>query len=343
MRAKIDAHFDSFTDEKRQKIARSSYAFFRGTAVIFYERLFTSTEDLARPAVLSNGDVHPFNFGIVPLSDVPVSGRVHLALNDFDEACHAPFSVDVKRGATGFELFARQLGLGKHERADVVSSFVRGYLEEIKKLEVDPVRAHKNLTRDHAEGEAKRLLDEAHKIERAHFLAHYVDGDRFKKRDNVIPAPEMVASLAPVIHALGDKLTVVDVAHRLGSGTASAGLERYYVLVRASEGDSILEVKLAVPSTLRPFVRTAPLAHTAGESAAKAQREIASSWARSIQLDGVSYSVRERCPQKATLPEVGVTAAQLADWAATCGLLLARAHGRSRAHASKEVRAALVA
>ena len=87
---------------KFEKISSSPFSFFRGTADLFYRDL--AGTDLNRPAVLCNGDVHPENFGVSKGAD----GKLSFGLNDFDEAHPAPFSWDVKRGATGFELAARE-------------------------------------------------------------------------------------------------------------------------------------------------------------------------------------------------------------------------------------------
>ena len=87
---------------KFDKLASEPFKFFRGTALVFYRDYVG--HDLHLPKVFTIGDVHPSNFGVMPNeSNVPFFGA-----NDFDEACLAPFSYDLKRGATGFYLGARE-------------------------------------------------------------------------------------------------------------------------------------------------------------------------------------------------------------------------------------------
>jgi uncharacterized protein (DUF2252 family) len=410
MKDRVAALYESCNEEKRAKIASSPYAFFRGTAELFYERLFHSAAgkaDLERPHVLSNGDVHPQNFGVVPSSDGPRGDHVHVALNDFDESCHAPFSVDLERCATGLALLAHQRHLKPRQVDETIAAFVEAYLEENKKLDEDRKRVDKLYDRDHATGEAKKMLDDAHRDGRKKFFDHYVDGDRLRAHHGghdahaihdvhdvhdvhddhahgahgghgggaahsahdahgarvdldhggsgapkgvvvdgahahaLLPAPEMIAAMRDSLGALNEGLVVRDVARRIGSGTASAGLARYYVLCAVDDHDVILEVKLGAESTLRAFIGTPPLARLPGEAAARAQRQIASAWARSLTFDGHSWLVRERCPQKATIAE-DVDADGLVDWASTCGLLLARGHARSTEGAASAVRETVV-
>ncbi|NJO01390.1 MAG: DUF2252 family protein [Bacteroidia bacterium] len=81
---------------KFNKLAKSVFKFFRGTALIFYRDYAGMDHHL--PFVFTVGDVHPENFGVMPNQHgVPFFG-----VNDFDEATLAPFSYDIKRGATGF-------------------------------------------------------------------------------------------------------------------------------------------------------------------------------------------------------------------------------------------------
>ena len=93
---------DEDAGAKFDKLAGSVFSFFRGTALLFYRDM--AGEDPWMPTVLALGDVHPENFGVMPNADnVPIFG-----VNDFDEATYAPFTWDLKRGATGFMLAAEE-------------------------------------------------------------------------------------------------------------------------------------------------------------------------------------------------------------------------------------------
>ena len=89
-------------DAKFAKLDGSLFSFFRGTCLLFYRDI--AGEDAWMPTVLTLGDVHPENFGVMPsVDDVPIFGS-----NDFDEAFYAPFTYDLKRGATGFMIAAAE-------------------------------------------------------------------------------------------------------------------------------------------------------------------------------------------------------------------------------------------
>ena len=68
---------------KFDKLAKSAFKFFRGTALLYY-RDYAGT-DGHLPTVLTIGDVHPENFGVMPNAD----GAPFFGVNDFDEAYFA--------------------------------------------------------------------------------------------------------------------------------------------------------------------------------------------------------------------------------------------------------------
>src|SRR5206468_6799768 len=60
-----------------------------------------------------------------------------------------------------------------------------------------------------------------------------------------------------------------------------------------------------------------------------------------VEHEPDSFLVRERCPQKVTVPDAGMSARAIASWAETCGALLARSHARSTEGAIEKVRGSL--
>ena len=108
---------------KHQRMSQSVFAFFRAT---FYRWLVLWQEvdsDLRQaPRLLSVGDLHVENFGTWRDTD----GRLIWGVNDFDEACIYPYTLDLVRLATSAILAAREsrLSLKPRESAD---SIVDGY------------------------------------------------------------------------------------------------------------------------------------------------------------------------------------------------------------------------
>ena len=147
---------------KFQKLAGSLFAFFRGTALLFYRDMVS--EDAWSPTVLALGDVHPENFGVMPSADnVPFFG-----VNDFDEAYFAPFTWDVKRGATGFLVACHEQGLSGKKSRKIMRHFVRGYVDGLRDYasndrELSQQLRIDNSPKDHSEV-ARERSDEAEQI-----------------------------------------------------------------------------------------------------------------------------------------------------------------------------------
>ena len=79
---------------KHERMATAAFPFFRAT---FYRWMQVwpevCPEFLGSPAVLAVGDLHVENFGTWR----DLEGRLVWGINDFDEACHLPYAVDLVR------------------------------------------------------------------------------------------------------------------------------------------------------------------------------------------------------------------------------------------------------
>jgi hypothetical protein len=108
---------------KHEQMAESEFSFFRAT---FYRWLQVWEEvcaDLRRvPHLLSVGDLHVENFGTWRDTD----GRLVWGVNDFDEACIYPFTMDLVRLATSALLAAREKRLTMSPKASA-ESILAGY------------------------------------------------------------------------------------------------------------------------------------------------------------------------------------------------------------------------
>jgi len=108
---------------KHERMAESEFSFFRAT---FYRWLQVWDEvcaDLRRvPQLLSVGDLHVENFGTWRDTD----GRLVWGINDFDEACIYPYTMDLVRLATSALLAARENQLTMKPR-DAADAILAGY------------------------------------------------------------------------------------------------------------------------------------------------------------------------------------------------------------------------
>lgn len=90
---------------KFRKMASSAFAFYRGTACLFYADLERERHggpylDDRTGRVWIHGDLHAENFGTYMDS----TGRLIFNVNDFDEAYVGPFTWDLKRFAASVAL-----------------------------------------------------------------------------------------------------------------------------------------------------------------------------------------------------------------------------------------------
>ena len=331
--------------EKFETIAESAFRFFRGAALLYYRDLAGS--DAGLPIVLCLGDVHPENFGVMPGVDgTPVFGP-----NDFDEAHFAPFTYDVKRGAVGFELATKEVDFRKKQRRRIVKTFAQGYLDGLNEFAIDDREASLTMRIDNSPPIVRKLLECSIK-ERTDWLAKMVNIERseFVPTDEIVPQSSRVPEFQKAIDRyckqnnleVAGRLTdfrVKDVALKKGSGTASLGLERFFVLIdgpsESSADDIILEMKQTRPSALRGLT---PGFGTSSKEDAKrivdAHRVHLSGgdpYYGYAELDGRSFLVRERSPYKNSLDVSNLDFDGWIEYAGVCGHVLALAHARSDA------------
>lgn len=332
---------------KFDKLAKSPFTFFRGTALLWY-RDYAGT-DAQLPTVFAVGDVHPENFGVSANED----GAPYFGVNDFDEAYSAPFSWDVKRGATGFNLVAREKGLDKRARKKVVQSFVDGYLRGlIEFARNDRERWHEYRT-DNSPPMIRDLLDSVQKSRRD-FLASMIDIDkgRFLPTDEIIPHSKHRAEFQQTVEeysqgldlgeeARGAHFRVRDVAIKVGSGTASLGLDRYFVLIDGESEDPgddvLLEIKQTRRSALFGLTPSGP-GNPDSEGGGEADRVVyahrihvagGDRYYGEVSMDGKNFLVRERSPFKGKIDVKPLSQSELREYATICGTTLAQVHARS--------------
>ncbi len=338
-----DHRADAFA--KFDKLHGSAYHFFRGTALLFYRDM--AGEDASLPTVLTLGDVHPGNFGVMPSADdVPIFG-----VNDFDEAYYAPFTWDLKRGATGFMVAAAtEGGLGRKKQRKVARGFVTGYVEATRRFAEEGSERDEQLRQDNAPKMVRRLVEDALESRDDWLRRKYHDEYRrgFVADDEHVPVSsrteEFQALLDRCVRENGievperaGRMRVKDVCERRGQGTASLGLSRYYLMVEGPRQDGtddlILELKQARRSALAGLVppkdfvldgEAERVAHAQGVHLVRGDRFYAA-----VEHDGVSFLVRERSPYRDDVDQDDLSDKQWVTYARICGGSLAQAHALS--------------
>lgn len=332
-------------EEKFDKLAGSLFSFFRGTSLLFYRDL--AGEDASMPTVLTLGDVHPENFGVMPSADnVPI-----FSVNDFDEAYYAPFTWDLKRGAVGFMIAAQEEGgYGRKKQRKFAKRFVRGYIEGVGSYASEGTESHEQMRLDNSPSLIADLIESAEQDRSDWLRKKYLDeyGRGFRADDEHVPVSGRTEEFQEAIDRFvqtndidvperASGMRVKDVCERKGQGTASLGLARFYLLIEGLAGDGtddlILEMKQARRSSLAGLVPPSKYALDAqADRIAHAQRVQLVRGDRfygSVDFDDLSFMVRERAPYRDSIDLDELSTKEWKQYADICGRTLAQAHALS--------------
>ncbi|MEV5818035.1 DUF2252 domain-containing protein [Micromonospora haikouensis] len=340
---------------KFRKMAASPFAFYRGSASLFYA---DQRGDFADDAFLDertsrvwiHGDLHAENFGTY----MNASGRLVFNVNDFDEAYVGPFTWDLRRLAASVALLGYAKALSDRAIGDLVAGFARSYLTELRAIAAGGDDAIGSITLDNADGVLRRVLQQARLNTRVDLLAAQTAVDNYERRfslgdgvfeidgdtrEKVCAAfaeylgtlPESSASLRPV------SAHIKDVVLRKGVGIGSAGLPSYNLLLEghteALENDVVIYMKQAqVPAVARHIddERVRSYFRHQGHRTAESQRALqahADPWLGFTELDGAGQLVAEVSPYAADLDWSDVNEPEeLAGVLADLGRAVARMH-----------------
>src|SRR4051795_5155584 len=120
---------------KFRKMAASPFAFYRGSASLFYADMTGAYADSSfltpqTSRVWIHGDLHAENFGTYMNS----SGQLVFNVNDFDEAYVGPFTWDLKRFAASLALIGYAKALSDDQITELVRIYAGAYRERIHAL-----------------------------------------------------------------------------------------------------------------------------------------------------------------------------------------------------------------
>lgn len=330
---------------KFDELSDSLFSFFRGTALLFYRDM--AGDDAWMPTVLTLGDVHPENFGIMPNAhNVPI-----FSVNDFDEAYYAPFTWDIKRGAVGFMIAADdEGGHGSKKQQKIARCFIQGYIDNMQRLAREGTEQDEEMRIDNAPPLIRQLIEDASN-ERAEWLADgYLNAQKtgFQSNEDLVPISNRRDEFQQITNRLvadnkidvperAGRMRVKDVALRRGQGTGSLGLNRFYVLIEglAQDGtdDLIIEYKQARRSALSGLVPPSVYEiDSRGERIAHAQAVQlvrGDVFYGTIEFDGLSYLSRERAPFRDDIDLDDLSKSEWKEYAEICGRVLARVHALS--------------
>jgi uncharacterized protein (DUF2252 family) len=309
---------------KFRKMAATAFAFYRGTACLFYADLEEEKDrgpflDEQTSRVWIHGDLHAENFGTY----MDANGRLVFNVNDFDEAFVGPFTWDVKRFAASVALLGHAKALSDEQISSLVRTYAAAYRERIHALATGARDEDvPSLTLDTAEGPVLAALRAARTNTRFGLLDTMTEIRDFERRfapgggtvdldsatrHRVLAAFERyLDTLPPGMHFRPDAYRVKDVVGRRGIGIGSAGLPSYNVLLEghsdALENDLVIYLKQAqTPAVSRhitdPQIRE--YFRHEGHRTVISQRALqahSDPWLGWTELDGVGQLVAEVSP-----------------------------------------------
>ena len=312
---------------KFRKMAADPFAFYRGSACVFYadmRELDDRWADERTSRVWIHGDLHAENFGTY----MNAEGVLTFDVNDFDEAYVGHFSWDLRRFVASLALMGWQKALPEDALRDLAGDYLRAYIDQVRVyVEEEHDDAHA-LQLDTAEGHILGVLRTARSATRIALLEQLteLDGDerRFRRggatRELDDDERERVArAFASYLETIPpDKrerraifYDVKDVVGTSGFGIGSAGLSAYNLLIegrdQAHENDVILTMKqgnVAAASRIVDDETVRDYFEHEGHRTVISQRALqqhSDPLLGYTTLDGVGYVVADLSPYEADL------------------------------------------
>jgi uncharacterized protein (DUF2252 family) len=225
---------ENFVHLKYKALSESPHRFFRGTNHLFNEYLIKENIVKNVPFVWACSDMHLENFGSYKGSN----GLIYFDINDFDEACIAPCTVDLVKLCTSVFLVSEDLKFSEEEAIKICDSFLKSYKEAI--LSGHASRIEEPI----ATGLIKTFFNKLKKRNRKRFLRNRLikhnkevriktDFKRYyplsKSEKNIVK--ESIDNWVKENNRDKDFFTFLDAAYRV-AGTGSLGLTRYCILVK---------------------------------------------------------------------------------------------------------------
>jgi uncharacterized protein (DUF2252 family) len=341
---------------KFRKMAASAFAFYRGSACLFYHDLQHQKDqdpflNDQTSQVWIHGDLHAENFGTYMGSH----GRLVFNVNDFDEAYVGPFTWDLKRFAASIALIGYSKALSDRQISRLVQHYLTAYREQIHALAThsDGDESISQFTFDTATGPVLGALREARQQNRSELLnsmSEIRDFERHFTRNK--SAVELKPEERQKIEAAFDKyLTTLpnstklsptsyrikDVIGRRGVGIGSAGLPSHNILLEgkseALENDIVIYMKQSQPAAVSQYIPSdAAKNHFQheGHRTVLSQRALQAHtdpWLGWTEIDGVGQLVAEVSPYAVDFEWTTDDPKEIAQIVADLGRATAMMHG----------------
>jgi uncharacterized protein (DUF2252 family) len=341
---------------KFRKMAASAFAFYRGSACLFYNDLEHEQHngpflDDQTKQIWIHGDLHAENFGTYMDSE----GTLIFNVNDFDEAYVGPFTWDVKRFVASIALIGYTKALSDKQITSLVKAYVAAYRERINVLaNHDQDHEVPRFTLDTAQGPLLDALRSARMQTRVGLLSSMTEVHdaerRFTPGKGTIQLDE--ATREKVVQSFNRYLETLpkstrqplpghrikDVVGRRGVGIGSAGLPSYNILLEgeteALENDVVIYMKQSAAAAVSAHIENTAAAsyfEHEGHRTVISQRALqahSDPWLGWTDIDGVGQLVAEVSPYAVDLDWTDINdIEEMAAVAADLGRATAMMHG----------------
>ncbi|MBF4765205.1 DUF2252 domain-containing protein [Nocardioides islandensis] len=312
---------------KFRKMAADPFAFYRGSACLFYADMARRKEhqaDERTSRVWIHGDLHAENFGTYMNSE----GILVFDVNDFDEAYLGHFTWDLRRFLASLALLGWQKALPEEDVRRMSRTYLAAYVDQVRHyVEVEEDEAFA-LRLDNTDGAIQQVLVAARRCSRVEMLddvTEVVDQERrFARGPGVrelskTERGKVERAFKRYLTTLSDSkrqqqavfYDIKDIVGRAGFGIGSAGLPAYNVLIegfnQALENDVVLSMKQGNVPAVSRFVevdRAEEFFENQGHRTVVSQRELqvhTDPFLGWTTVDKVGYVVAEVSPYEADL------------------------------------------
>ncbi|GAA2172994.1 DUF2252 domain-containing protein [Arthrobacter parietis] len=311
---------------KFRKMAADPFAFYRGSACLFYADMREMTDEWAddnTSRIWIHGDLHAENFGTYMSS----TGQLTFDINDFDEAYLGHFSWDLRRFTTSLALMCWQKALPEEAVRSLARTYLSAYLDQVKHYD-DAGQDDFALHLGNTSGTIHSVLLTARASRRTDLLdamtfvedheRHFQNNRKTRRLEEaehamVAKAFEEYLSTIPEDKRSHREIfyNVKDIVGSSGFGIGSAGLPAYNVLIEgfneALENDIIISMKQgnkAAPSRIVTDDRVRSYFEHDGHRTVISQRALqvhTDTFLGYTTVDGVGFVVDELSPYKADL------------------------------------------
>ena len=306
---------------KFRKMAADPFAFYRGSACLFYadvSQLDDRWADERTSRVWIQGDLHAENYGTY----MDAAGVLVFDVNDFDEAYLGHFTWDLRRMAASLALLGFAKALSDDTIREMSATYANAYLEQVRAFHTGDRDEEFRLTLDNTDGALKDVLLEARMATRIRMLdamtaiegheRQFSDGPGVRRLDDeetdaVRAAYQQYLDTIPEVkrqHSVSYQIK--DIVGRAGFGIGSAGLPAYNLLIegrtQALENDVVLSMKqgqIPAPSRVVDDARLREYFEHEGHRTAVSQQALqahADPWVGWCALDGVGQVIKELSP-----------------------------------------------